>query len=596
MKKNKNALIGAVFVLLLLASIIGAAGARIATGFEGKILPQVYIGNIPVGGLTPDEAEKRVRERVAQVLENKVSLSLNGVVIDELAYSRLGVSGLVKTAVSDAEKFGRPRQDLSWILEFIQGVIKAKIPLNLAINQSVLDKYVSEKMAGINKEPVSAGWTFDSAGVLRKISASEGRRVDQKNFAANIVSHARKNLNQPLIIDVTYSKPQISDEEAENLKQSFQALAARPFTLKFGDKNYPVPAAILKEWIILERLNGVAVATYSTEMVKQYLNDQITVETNKTAQDARFEMADGRVTLFSEARNGNVLNLDQTAAAVKLAAKNGLNETALVVDTTEPQIKSVAEAEKLGIKDLLGKGESNFAGSPRNRIHNIEVGTARFHGLLIPPGVTFAFNQNLGPVNKEMGYKPELVIKENVTTPEYGGGLCQVSTTAFRAAMLSGLKIVERSNHAYPVSYYGVPGFDATIYPNQRTWSDGTDLKFLNDTPGHILIQTKIEGSNLIFEFWGTSDGREVKLVGPTVYGRQPSGALKATLTRQISKNEKQDEQIFLSSYKSPALFPHATAANAEKTWEEEVKRIAEKDRKAQAEFEKRLQLNKNAN
>jgi vancomycin resistance protein YoaR len=77
---------------------------------------------------------------------------------------------------------------------------------------------------------------------------------------------------------------------------------------------------------------------------------------------------------------------------------------------------------------------------------------------------------------------PELVIKKEGTVPEFGGGLCQVSSTAFRAAMNGGLPITQRRNHAYAVQYYAPQGTDATIYPGV------VDLKFINDTPGDILI------------------------------------------------------------------------------------------------------------
>jgi vancomycin resistance protein YoaR len=96
--------------------------------------------------------------------------------------------------------------------------------------------------------------------------------------------------------------------------------------------------------------------------------------------------------------------------------------------------------------------------------------------------------------------------------PGIGGGVCQVSTTAFRAAFYAGLPIVERHQHTYRVSYYeqdGSPtGFDAAVY------SPGVDLKFRNDTEGAILIQTSVDtaSSTLTFRFFGTPNAREVKL------------------------------------------------------------------------------------
>jgi len=206
----------------------------------------------------------------------------------------------------------------------------------------------------------------------------------------------------------------------------------------------------------------------------------------------------------------------------------------------------------LGITALIGSGETNFAGSPASRIHNIRVGSNKFQGTLIAPGEEFSFNTLLGEVTAKEGYLPELVIKKGETVPEYGGGLCQVSTTFFRAAVRSGLEITQRYNHSYPVVYYGIPGFDATIYP------PSPDLRFLNNTENHILIQYRIEGTKLAWDIYGTDDGRTVELDGPHVYDKKPDGSMKAWLTQKLfdEGGELAYEKTFYSNYKSPELYP----------------------------------------
>jgi vancomycin resistance protein YoaR len=118
----------------------------------------------------------------------------------------------------------------------------------------------------------------------------------------------------------------------------------------------------------------------------------------------------------------------------------------------------------------------------------------------------------LGAIDKTSGYLPELVIKGNRTIPELGGGLCQIGTTLFRAALQSGLPITERRSHSYRVSYYEPAGTDCTIY------SPHPDCRFLNDTGTYIFLQTRIDGDDLIFKFWGARDGRNVAITEPVVY------------------------------------------------------------------------------
>lgn len=212
-----------------------------------------------------------------------------------------------------------------------------------------------------------------------------------------------------------------------------------------------------------------------------------------------------------------------------------------------------ANAHKLGIKELIGEGVSDFRGSTKSRIHNIKTASKRFDGLVIAPNEEFSFVSVLGPVDGEHGYKEELVIRDNETKPEYGGGICQVSTTVFRGAILTGMKITQRRNHSYPVHYYTPTGFDATVYV------PAPDFRFINNTPGHILLNMEMEGTQLKFKYYGTNDQRVVEMKGPYVTERQENGAMKTYFTQKvIDKNGNTIiDDIFKSNYRSPDDYPH---------------------------------------
>ncbi len=273
---------------------------------------------------------------------------------------------------------------------------------------------------------------------------------------------------------------------------------------------------------------------------------------NQEPVDAKLEFAEKeqKVKEFSLSQNGKKLNIARSMSQIARSLAEEHLVVPLAVDEIPPEI-TLNSLEKLGIKTLLAKGESDFKGSSSNRIHNIQVGSAKFHGLLLKPGSDFSFNSVLGEVSDKTGYRYELVVKNKKLTPEYGGGICQVSTTLFRAAVLAGLPILERREHSLPVKYYNPQGFDATIYPGV------TDLRFTNDTPANILIQTKISGTKLTFEIYGSSDGRKTEVTGPQITEQNPDGSLKTILTRKtVTVDGKIKEEYFKSNYKSPALFP----------------------------------------
>jgi vancomycin resistance protein YoaR len=304
-----------------------------------------------------------------------------------------------------------------------------------------------------------------------------------------------------------------------------------------------------------QKIKLLSQTTIDQSSIKKYLED-LARKVNREPADAKFTITDGKVSTFSEAQNGIILNEAKGLEVIVSAIENSKTPTEQTIqlpfDSKKPEI-NYADVNNLGISSLIGEGTSNFKGSPANRIHNIKVATQRFNGVLIKPGEEFSFVSILGEVDGDHGYLPELVIKNNTTEPEFGGGICQVSSTAFRAAIYSGLKITARKNHAYPVSYYAPQGMDSTVYLPRP------DLKFVNNTPNHILIQTKIVGTQLVFDFYGTDDGRKTTVDGPHVIEKQPDGALKTTFTQHVINKDGQEfiTDIFNSSYNSPYKYPH---------------------------------------
>lgn len=279
---------------------------------------------------------------------------------------------------------------------------------------------------------------------------------------------------------------------------------------------------------------------------------------NQDPKDAVFGASpNNQIIVLETEKVGRTLNESGSVAVITNALLSGNTSglslaLTLPTDVAEPKFAST-DRERLGLKELVGEGKTNFKGSPKNRIYNINRALKQFQNVLIAPGQEFSFVDYLGEVDGEHGYLPELVIKNNQTTPEFGGGICQVSSTVFRAAIYSGLKITERRNHAYPVQYYKPYGMDATIYIPRP------DLKFTNNTPGYILMQPMIDGYDLTFRFFGTRDGRSVSVDGPHTLAWNPDGSMKTVFTQEVNNADGQNfiRDSFWSNYKSPSLFPH---------------------------------------
>ncbi len=265
---------------------------------------------------------------------------------------------------------------------------------------------------------------------------------------------------------------------------------------------------------------------WNQEVFDDFIGD-LSERVNIPVQEALFRFANGRVTAFKPSRDGKQLNIGKTKTVFSemmqvIPESPDKNITrVLPVDIVKPAF-ATSEVNSFGIKEFLGRGYSEFAGSIAERIHNVALAAAKLNGVLIKPGETFSFNDAVGDISKTTGFLPAYVIKDGRTVLGDGGGVCQVSTTLFRAALAAGLPIVERHAHAYRVHYYEEAGFiagqDATVY------APSYDLKFKNNTPGYILIQTKTDTGNLslTFELYGTGDGRQSAVTDQKVWGEIP--------------------------------------------------------------------------
>lgn len=245
--------------------------------------------------------------------------------------------------------------------------------------------------------------------------------------------------------------------------------------------------------------------------------DRLVQTINIPVQDALFEFRGGKVTAFRPSKDGREVNIEETKKRFSEAVVNLPTVTTysvripISVQPVKPSL-TTDRVNAFGIKELIGRGYSEFAHSIPSRVHNVTLAAAKLHGILVKPGETFSFNRALGDVSAVTGFQPAYIIKEGRTVLGDGGGVCQVSTTLFRAALNAGLPIVERRAHAYRVSYYEQagykPGLDATVF------APSVDFQFKNDTAGAILIQAKTDTKNmtLTFELYGTSDGRKAEI------------------------------------------------------------------------------------
>lgn len=334
----------------------------------------------------------------------------------------------------------------------------------------------------------------------------------------------------------------------KEFRPQIEKVVLKDISIQTGEKILTLKSDEIKHWVepYIRNYSGKEDLRISMKKVVNYL-ESIAPHLNIEPVDAKFVFRDdGRVETFRPSTQGKRLKINESGALIISSVISGNSSISLVFDQLEPVI-TLDKINDLGITTLLGKGESDYGHSSSSRIHNIKVGMSKYNGIILKPGEEFSFNKLLGEVDERSGYLSELVIKSGKLIYEYGGGLCQVATTMFRSAIMSGLEIIERKPHSFPVQYYDPQGFDATIYPGV------VDLKFTNNTLNHILIQTKLVGSKLLIEIYGPDNKRRVEMEGPIQYAQKSNGSMKAYFVRKIYNQDSLiKEERFDSTYKPP--------------------------------------------
>ena len=382
----------------------------------------------------------------------------------------------------------------------------------MSLDEEKLQSALSVIAGEIAVEPV-----FPSVQLIAKqVSVEKGKigtDLDVKILRAKIGQALSFASSEPIEIPLKEIDPTLTDEEADVFAERAEKLKEKVLTLKFEFQTFTYKGNQLLG--LLDAKKG------SSEGAITEIANEIAKSVNREPQDSVFVFEEGRVKEFAPAKDGIALDTPALTEKIKesLTTLETSEDTLVSIDVPverkAPKIQT-GDVNNLGIKELIGRGSSRFAHSIANRIYNISLASSRFKGVLVAPGEVFSFNEVLGDVSGFTGYKQAYIIQDGKTILGDGGGVCQVSTTLFRAALNAGLPIVERRAHAYRVSYYeqdSPPGLDATVY------APTTDLKFKNDTPGHLLIQPVVDTkkATLVFEIYGTSDGRIAKTTKPVV-------------------------------------------------------------------------------
>lgn len=260
-----------------------------------------------------------------------------------------------------------------------------------------------------------------------------------------------------------------------------------------------------KERFLIDRLWSRGVRKYALTIPISYdrkkyddAMGRISLDLERKPKNARVQFAANGSMAVKSGTDGYRIDLARTFAALPDTYSAGTQLTVPVAaDVVSADVGSFNPAEQVALAQFT----TRFSGSNLNRSSNLRKAAASINGVIVPKGFEFSFNECVGPRDIASGYKEAMIILKNEFIPGIGGGVCQVSTTLYNAALRAGLKITERHNHSVAVAYVPV-GYDATLaYPAK-------DLRFVNVTSQPIWIKTSVKGNYITVAIFGAPADR----------------------------------------------------------------------------------------
>ena len=532
--------------------------------YKEKFYPGIYVDGINVGGKTYSEVLSYYKKgadvinkegiKIIFEVENSelsvsVPVSATGMSPDKVVeYFSLGDW---ETKVKEAFDYGKNGSFFEKIQKRILLVSKNKtFEFPAVFQSSAIESFYARELKSHFKDTVPAEFVYGKGGVMIT-EEKYGETVDLKKISEEINKKLNSFDPEPIRIRADKNDSIVTKEKLKLFLPVAKEMAKTlNFNFTYKDYSWKVTGRKFINWLTLDKNERLVL---DNKKLETFLSKNIVPVLDDPAQNSRFETEKGVLVEIVPGKSGNVVNVEKTIAKVEeivlgikrtfggkisllaslselpesdITIKDGSINVPIETSVSNPKVTKETISE-YNIKELVSSVSTNFKGSSADRIHNIEVGVAKLSGFLIAPGEEFSTVTSIGTTTEEEGFVKEFVIKEDKSIKELGGGLCQIATTLFRLALNSGLPITERINHRYVVGYYG-PGLDATIYDPHP------DLKFINDTGHYLLLQGKVEGNELIFQFFGQKDGREITISEPKLKDEKPAPGTKYLMSNEI--------------------------------------------------------------
>ncbi len=513
--------------LLAMIAIVGLALVVILVAlrvsYSERIFPAITVADVPVGGSSLTDARSALAVR-ADAIESSTVTMTRGDAVWTASLRDIGVSIDEEAAIARAEAVGRETSAYERLRSTARLLNHgARISMPIALDYRKLDGWFDEIDRGLGTPPRNAAVEIQGANVV-VVPEVDGIVVDREAARAEIAAGLQTLNSMQIELPVSARTASVRAVDLEPARTMLVAAMSHPVQVSSGSGVWTLPASDIAAFLKQDfepGEGGAPAITLGLDRTKLagWLEELLAAQVETEPVDAVLGWNGEKVVSVEESVDGVRLDAAKLAEAVEGRFFGDGGTVTAPLTYVKPEIDS-GNLDALGITSFLGSGQSNYSGSSDGRSTNVAAGARLLNGTLVPPGGEFSFNNAIGLIDEEKGFVEAQVIDGEKIGKDIGGGICQVSTTVFRAAFLAGLPITEWWPHRFRIGFYEYegwePGLDASILQptdDPATWAD---FRFENPSDAWMLIESWTDGTNVVVNIYGADLGYQVEVTGPT--------------------------------------------------------------------------------
>jgi vancomycin resistance protein YoaR len=494
----------------------------------GKISPGVTALGMDVGGMSRPEAVAHLVPGVQQLMDRPLDITAadSGQTWHTTARA-LGLRLNPDELVGAAYDVGRAGSPLDRLGDQMDALFRGhRISLDNTTDASALDAALATMAGQINRAPVNASLSVGQDG---SIQASDAQTGESLNVAASRaqLSAALTSDSDTVALVIDSVPPAVPSTNLQSARDQLNQLLgdnAPTLTVTYADQSWQLEHTDIARFVSLSgATDGQAAGVSINDDGIQAWVAEIAKQVDEPVQNARFAFNGGNLQVIRPSAQGRSVDQATLVQSVHDALLSGTTSIQLPVSTVDPTVTE-DDAQSLGITELIDRGSTSFAGSVPEKVHNIQLAAQRLNGVVVPPGATFSFNNEVGPTTIDSGFEWGFGIESGDdgprTVPSVAGGICQVATTLFQPVFWGGYQLEERYWHMYWIPAYtsrGVVGLDVTVDSDS-----GLDFQWTNTTSDNILIQADADASNVYFGLYGKKPSWKVQVDDAKITNRTP--------------------------------------------------------------------------